>query len=605
MERWEGLLEDLREEFVMRERELLLREQELEFLHEVDLRILDSNEPLDTTIAFIVKKTQDLIGSSHSHVLLKRGPHLETVYSSNSDDIGQLIPIESSLTGQSLTRAEVVNIVDLSTPEYSSRYIPLKEYRGPAMRSLLAVPIKLDEGAIGVLNSESVDLGAFKQVHERVSSAIAGQIGIALQRAQLFDRAKLFAEVDQLIFADDRQEDVLQKALEKVLQALLRLKYVQLSGAQILFRRGEHQDLEVVHSTNPNDVGLIVSMSDSVCGRAVRERRTIILSDVSQDPNYKRMLGPEIQSEIAVPILIGDDKVVIGVLNIESSEPDAFGGFYQLILENFAEKVTAILAFAKLRTDVTEALELRHANDLLIAVGDQTSHMVHRLNNAVGAMRVRIKEIQQNCPEEVKSNEFLRESLESLLLSAEKTLEMPLEITRFLGRSHDIIQLNDCVTSALQEITIPDDIQVELRLGESIPVLELFSFDIVVQNLVRNAIDAMEQKGGGVLTIETALVAHGGVPGGYVQLSVKDTGVGIPDEIRADLFGINFTTKREKTGKGLGLGLWWVRNFIKRVEGEISIHSTVGVGSEVVVKLPVDLSEDNIIGSEVRADGTS
>jgi signal transduction histidine kinase len=597
MEKWQRLLQDLREEFelrerelLLRERELLLREKELEFLHEVDLRILNSAEPLDSTIAFISRRTQELIGSDHSHVLLKRGRYLETVYSSNRNDIGQHIPIEPSLTGQCLTSGEVVNIPDVAAPEYSRRYIPLEGYSGAPMRSLLAVPIKLDESVIGVLNSESVDVRAFRAVHERVSSAIAGQIGIALQRAQLFDRAKLLAEVDQLIFADDPQEDVLQKALEKVMQALLRLKYVQLSGAQILFRREEHQDLEVVHSTNPEDVGLIVSMGESVCGRAVRERRTIIVGDVSQDPDYRRMLGPEIQSEIAVPILIGDDKVVIGALNIESSEPDAFGGFYKLILENFAEKVTAILAYAKLRADVTEALELRHANDLLVAVGDQTSNMIHRLNNTVGAMRVRVMEIQQNCPDEIKSNDFLRESLEGILASAEKTLEMPREITRFLGRTHDTIALNDCIKSTVEEMAIPDDIQVELRLGDHIPTLELFSFDIVMENLIKNAIDAMEQVGGGVLTIETGLVAHGGVQGGYVQLSVKDTGVGIPDEIRASLFGINFTTKREKTGKGLGLGLWWVRNFVKRVEGEINIHSVPGVGTEVVVKLPVDLS---------------
>jgi signal transduction histidine kinase len=590
MEKWQRLLEDLRDEFLVRERELLLRERELEFLHEVDLRILNSNEPLDSTIAFIARSTQDLIGSSHSHVLLMRGDYLETVYSSNDKDIGQHIPIDSSLTGQCLTQGAVLNVPDLFMDEHKIRYVPLEGYDGPPMRSLLAVPIDMDEGAIGVLNSESVNLHAFKPVHERVSSAIAGQIGIALQRAQLFDRAKLFAEVDQLIFSEDRQEDVLQKALEKVLQALLRLKYVKLSGAQILFRRENHQDLEVMHSTNPDDVGLIVSIRGSVCGRAVRERRTVVVSDVSQDPDYRRMLGPEIQSEMAVPILIGDDKVVIGVLNIESSEPDAFGGFYQLILENFADKVTAILAYAKLRADVTEALELRHANDLLVAVGDQTSNMIHRLNNTVGAMRVRIKEVQLNCADEIKANEFLRDSLESLLLSAEKTLEMPREITRFLGRTHDIIHLNECIEAALDDMVIPDNIHVELRLTEDLPTLDLFSFDIVIQNLVRNAIDAMEQTGGGDLTIETSLVAHGGVQGGYVQLSVKDTGVGIPDDIRSNLFGINFTTKREKSGKGLGLGLWWVRNFVKRVEGEINIHSIPGVGTEVIVKLPVDLS---------------
>ncbi len=70
-------------------------------------------------------------------------------------------------------------------------------------------------------------------------------------------------------------------------------------------------------------------------------------------------------------------------------------GFYQVVLESFAEKVKTLLAFAKLRADVTEALELRTANEVLAAVGDQTSHIVHRLNNTVGAMRVRIVELQK------------------------------------------------------------------------------------------------------------------------------------------------------------------------------------------------------------------
>jgi signal transduction histidine kinase len=583
MDRWDRLPDDLREEF-------LLRENELEFLHQIDRRILDSNQSLEETLAFIVSRSQELLGSGHTHIMLRRGRVLETVHSSNPKDIGQPIPIDRSITGECFSSRRPIRIGDLTTSEYLSRYIPLRGHVGPPMMSLLAVPIEIGETRVGVLNSESIRPDAFSSLHEQISGTIASQIAIALQRAELFDRAKLSAEVDQLIFADDKQQDVLQMALEKVLQTLLRLKYVDINGAQILFRREEHEDLEVVHSTNIDDVGLIVSIADSVCGRAVRERRTVIVGDVSHDPSYKRLLGPQIQSEVAVPILIGDDRVVIGVLNVESAEPYVFSGFYQLILENFAEKVTAILAFAKLRSDVTEALELRQASDLLVAVGDQTSNMIHRLNNKVGSMRVRIKEIQDICQLEIKSNEFLRDSLDALLKTAEETLKMPKELTRSLGKDHENVQLNECIESALRQVTIPANIELELRLGDGIPTLPLFSFDIVVQNLVRNAIDAMPH--GGKLTITTSLVGYGLVPGGYVQLSVKDTGAGITKEIRAKLFEINFTTKREKEGKGLGLGLWWVRNFVRRAQGEIGIESTIGVGTEVIVKLPVDLSHN-------------
>ena len=93
------------------------------------------------------------------------------------------------------------------------------------------------------------------------------------------------------------------------------------------------------------------------------------------------MLGPAIQSEIAIPLTLGDENYIIGVLNVESEELDAFSGYYQIILDSFADKVRILLAFAKLRTNVTEALEVRQANDLLIAVGDQATNMIHKLNS--------------------------------------------------------------------------------------------------------------------------------------------------------------------------------------------------------------------------------
>jgi putative methionine-R-sulfoxide reductase with GAF domain len=74
-------------------------------------------------------------------------------------------------------------------------------------------------------------------------------------------------------------------------------------------------------------VGLIIGIDESICGRAVRERRTVIIGDVSKEPEYRRLLGPSIQSEIAIPISLGDASVLIGVLNVESEEPDAFEGF--------------------------------------------------------------------------------------------------------------------------------------------------------------------------------------------------------------------------------------------------------------------------------------
>lgn len=580
MEEWERLLDELRAE-------LTLREKELELLHDIDLRLLATEPPTQEIFEFIVARTQELLKAEHTTILLRRSTFLEPMYSNLSSVIGQRVPISQSMTGLSLETDGTVNISDVTASPHDQYYAPLRGYTGPQMHSLLATPIRIGGKAIGVLNAESHKVHAFHPVHERISTAISAQIAIALQRTQLLDSNVIFADVDRMMFADSDSQEVIQAALEKVMAELRRLEHVQHTGAQIMFLRGD-DELEIVNSTNPQDIGAMIAVDKSVSGRAVRERETIIVGDVSTDPLYQRMLGDSIRSEIAVPILFGEDDIVIGVLNVESEEEDAFYGFYQVVLESFAEKVRTLLAFAKLRADVTDVLELRSADDLLVAVGDQTSHLIHRLNNTVGAMRLRIIELQEMQKDgRLADGDFLSASLEALRKLADRTLKMPDDITRMLGQGGSKVQVNDSVQFAIKQTDRPRKVELDLDLGDNIPALQLYCFDIVVQNLLQNAIDAMPH--GGLLSVSTGTVLTQGSSAGYFELKVRDTGVGIPADVQKKMFELNFTTKGSR-GRGLGLGLWWVRNFVRRSAGDITIRSAVGQGAEVTVRIPLDQS---------------
>jgi len=582
MEQWEHLLTELRSEFI-------LREQELEFLHEIDSRLLAEQSP-SFLFGFIVDRTQKLLGASHAAILLRRSTYLEPTYSTLKSAIGQRMPIRESLAGLSLERNEVVNVPDLLTGSLNTRYTPLRGYKGTAMRSLLAAPILIRGTTVGVLNVESTSPRAFKPEHGRIATAIAAQIAVALQRTQGLAAEIVFSDIDRLMFATpdsqraaQQSEKVIQAALEKVMVELTRLEHIQHTGAQIMFLRAENE-LEVVHSTNPVDIGLIVRADRSVCGRAVRERKTIIVGDVNTDPEYQRMLGGAIRSEIVVPILYGDDDVVIGVLNVESDEVNAFYGFYQVLLEGFAERVRTLLAFAKLRADLTESMELRNANDLLLAVGDQTSHIIHRLNNTVGAMRAHIMELQELQATRRLDEGFLGQSLEALHGLADRTLRMPEDMRLLLSEEAATVDVNDCVTSAVSQIELPTNIELDLVLFEGMPRQSLYCFDIVVANIIQNAIDAMPN--GGRLSVSTSAIIDPTGSSGYLQLTIRDTGVGIPDDIQERIFDRNFTTKRA-SGRGMGFGLWWVRTFVRRVRGDIAVASTPGAGTEVSVKIPL------------------
>jgi CheY-like chemotaxis protein len=113
----------------------------------------------------------------------------------------------------------------------------------------------------------------------------------------------------------------------------------------------------------------------------------------------------------------------------------------------------------------------------------------------------------------------------------------------------------------------------------------------VVMNLCTNAYYAMREKGG-TLDVELSDFSvgpsngnpHGIEPGLYMKLTVRDTGIGIPAEIKERIFDPFFTTK--VVGEGTGLGLSVVLGIVKQSGGYITVESETGKGSTFTVYFP-------------------
>jgi two-component system NtrC family sensor kinase len=103
----------------------------------------------------------------------------------------------------------------------------------------------------------------------------------------------------------------------------------------------------------------------------------------------------------------------------------------------------------------------------------------------------------------------------------------------------------------------------------------------VFMNLLVNAAQAIKTKG--EITIRTRLVD------GDVEISIGDTGGGIPPEHLARIFDPFFTTK--EVGKGTGLGLNVAYNIVKKHHGAIDVTSKVGEGTTFTIRLPVNQEE--------------
>ncbi|HEV3036681.1 MAG TPA: PAS domain S-box protein [Candidatus Angelobacter sp.] len=143
---------------------------------------------------------------------------------------------------------------------------------------------------------------------------------------------------------------------------------------------------------------------------------------------------------------------------------------------------------------------------------------------------------------------------------------------------------------------IGEDIEMHLDLrANGRVVIDKTHFEQIIFNIAVNSRDAMP--GGGDLFIKTENVIHPAqdasgktVEMGYVQIKIRDTGVGMDEETRAHAFEPFFTTK--SVGRGTGLGLATVYGIVQQCGGEISIESELGYGTEITILLPAALNID-------------
>jgi two-component system NtrC family sensor kinase len=140
--------------------------------------------------------------------------------------------------------------------------------------------------------------------------------------------------------------------------------------------------------------------------------------------------------------------------------------------------------------------------------------------------------------------------------------------------------LNSCLQSALNVACneIKYSATIEKQFGE-LPetVCHPQQLSQVFINLLTNAAQSMESHG--TITIRTWSDSID------IYISVTDTGLGIPEEIRSRIFDPFFTTK--EVGKGTGLGLSISYDILQKHGGDISVESTPGQGSTFLVRLPV------------------
>lgn len=138
--------------------------------------------------------------------------------------------------------------------------------------------------------------------------------------------------------------------------------------------------------------------------------------------------------------------------------------------------------------------------------------------------------------------------------------------------------LTDLVTDTLSPITIPENIEISLELRDLWLNLDPALMKRVITNLVTNALQAMPK--GGRLTFTSSESKKA------VSVSLRDTGIGIPEQNLDKLFQPLFTTKC----KGQGFGLSVCKRLVEAHNGKIMVESKEEEGSTFTIRIPLTMT---------------
>jgi PAS domain S-box-containing protein len=246
--------------------------------------------------------------------------------------------------------------------------------------------------------------------------------------------------------------------------------------------------------------------------------------------------------------------------------------------------------------DVTDQLRLQQQfleAQKLESIGRLAGGVAHDFNNLLTAILGGAEALLQHLD---RGKPIDREDVESILQAGGRSRDLTrrlLAVARRQVFAPAPVDLNDLVreTEKLLRRLLPESIALAVSLQPDLwTVGDRSQLQQVLMNLAVNAKDAMP--GGGRLVIETANAdldegasrSPGAAPKPRARLTVRDSGSGIPPEVREHLFEPFFTTKSR--GQGTGLGLATVYGIVQQSNGSIAVESEPGRGAAFHIYLP-------------------
>jgi signal transduction histidine kinase len=261
------------------------------------------------------------------------------------------------------------------------------------------------------------------------------------------------------------------------------------------------------------------------------------------------------------------------------------------------EEVTAINEMLKMsRVEMAQ-------REKMVAIGQMATGIAHEIGNPLASLSSVVQYLGRKLSADEEKEHLLLINQQINRIS--NILKRMLSMSRPATAEYRWVDINEVIDSTLSLVKFDRRIRsvaIENVSGTDLPMVWLNPqlFEQVLLNLFINALDAMDAKQtetGHILKVTREC------RDGMIEVRVSDTGVGMSPEVCKRAFESFFTTK--EIGKGTGLGLFISYNLITEVDGSICLESKLGLGTTVVVRIPIRPKKDLIGGCNGQGDSVS
>ncbi len=268
-------------------------------------------------------------------------------------------------------------------------------------------------------------------------------------------------------------------------------------------------------------------------------------------------------SALALLPLVQAD-IIVGLWIVLVHEPYIFPERIQTEVKDLAEQIAFGIAIRNLIVKLNQRDSIIAEKEHLVTRSLLAVDFIHRMNNVAGPIPSWAELIR----EELDSKEYRKERVLEYLNEIEREAKDLIRSARELEDEprEENIDVNFLLNSLIRNLQIQNPrTTVEANLATDVPTIRanysrLFN---AISNVISNAIDSMPE--GGVLRVNSQRTPINGKS--LVDITISDTGVGIPIEERARIFDLDFSTK----GAGRGYGLWRTKNILTGIGGLINL----------------------------------